>query len=260
MNAFYALSWIPALVLRFPGVFAQLPDITEPDFINRCLQAHKAQRDRVSPPASNKRYMTWDDSLARGARAWAQRCKASHNPVVALARRAHPAFNLVEENIWVGEPSIPFSVENAVQTWSSESAAYTHKNNSCTRVCGHFNQLVWAQSYKLGCAVHICSSGIEEFSRSPEGTIFVCNYGIGNVRGFPPFIEGPVCSTCAKTCHNRLCNYDWSPGWDASLPSSSTSFSYQPSDPRFHLLVYPPTNPRLHLSAGLCLFLHYYST
>ena len=40
-------------------------------------------------------------------------------------------------------------------------------------LCG---QVVWANSYKVGCAVHLCPDGIEGFSKGHASAHFLCNY------------------------------------------------------------------------------------
>ncbi|XP_036441041.1 glioma pathogenesis-related protein 1b isoform X1 [Colossoma macropomum] len=252
--------WISVLFAGPAGVLALvLPDITEPDFIRRCVQAHNAHRSRASPPAANMRLMTWDDALARGARSWARHCKASHNPVLQRVGHIHPEFRRVGENIWLGTPYSAFTVESAVQSWNKEGADYTHRNHSCARVCGHYTQLMWATSYKVGCAVHVCSRGIDNFSSHPESTIFVCDYGdAGNVFGFPPYIVGLACSSCGtEKCQDKLCTdpirdsdkrYDWSPGWDL-VPKSSA-----------HRLLNWLTSVGLLLPTGMCWLLYFYAT
>ncbi|XP_053533757.1 glioma pathogenesis-related protein 1b isoform X2 [Ictalurus punctatus] len=223
-----ALLWISVLLPGPSGARAfMLPDIGEPDFIRRCVQAHNVYRSGAQPPAANMRSMSWDDALARGARSWARHCRASHNPVLKQEKRAHPEFRHVGENIWLGAPYSAFTVESAVNSWNKEGADYTVGNNSCARVCGHYTQLMWATSYKLGCAVNVCSRGIENFSNHPESTIFVCNYGdAGNMFGFTPYIVGLACSKCGvEKCRDKLCKYDWIPGWDLGPGGSAQALS-----------------------------------
>ncbi|XP_056091945.1 glioma pathogenesis-related protein 1b isoform X1 [Rhinichthys klamathensis goyatoka] len=215
------------------GVLALLPGITEPEFIRRCVQAHNTQRSRVTPPAVSARSMvrqvfrvqSWDNELAKGARDRARHCKASHHP--GLGYFGHPPFGWMGENIWLGAPFAAFSVENAIHRWNKEGV-YSLKNNNCSRLCGHYTQLMWSTSFKLGCAVNVCSKGIENFSTHPESTIFVCNYGdTGQVHGVTPNIAGVGCSGCgSEICRDNVCRYDWFPGWDHGPPSSAPSVSY----------------------------------
>ncbi|XP_062868802.1 GLIPR1-like protein 1, partial [Trichomycterus rosablanca] len=78
----------------------------------------------------------------------------------------------------------------------------------CTDVCGHYTQVVWAESYKVGCAVVDCPGGVRntDFSHRP-GAIFICNYATaGNYQGVPPYKRGPACSQCGgERCEENLC-------------------------------------------------------
>ncbi|KAJ8269286.1 hypothetical protein COCON_G00118930 [Conger conger] len=205
-----------------------LPEITDQRFISQCADAHNKYRSNVMPTASNMFYMTWDEALAITARAWARHCQFSHNPRLKTPREVHPTFNSVGENIWRGST---FTVEAAMKLWHDEVADYNHDSNNCrtNRQCGHYKQVVWATSYKVGCAVHACPDGVNN-----RRALFVCNYGdAGNYVGFHPFKTGQSCSECGGgTCQNKLCRdaerdklkrYDWAPDWD---PEAGTSDAY----------------------------------
>ncbi|KAG5846130.1 hypothetical protein ANANG_G00146500 [Anguilla anguilla] len=221
----------------------RLPEITDQDFISQCVSSHNRYRSAVAPAARDMFYMTWDDALAITARAWARHCKFMHNPRLQTPREVHPTFNSVGENIWVGAPYSTFTVEGAMKLWCDEVADYDYSSNGCTNVCGHYTQVVWAKSYKVGCAVQACPNGVEftSFADRP-GAIFVCNYGdAGNYVGVHPFMDGQSCSECGGgTCENNLCRdakrdqlkrYDWTPSWDpgASTPGTSTPGTSSPA-------------------------------
>ncbi|XP_036374257.1 GLIPR1-like protein 1 [Megalops cyprinoides] len=211
----------------------QLPDITDQDFINKCVKAHNHHRSSVKPAASNMFYMTWDEAIAKTARAWARFCKFDHNPRLKTKGEVHPNFTSLGENIWVGTPYSIFTVEKAIQSWYDEVAHYDYYSMSCNDVCGHYTQVVWATSYKVGCAVQACHEGVEGFYKGPAA-IFVCDYGdAGNYGGVHPYKTGSPCSGCnGGTCENNLCRdpkrdalkrYNWSPAWD---PAASSCGSY----------------------------------
>ncbi|XP_036376033.1 glioma pathogenesis-related protein 1b [Megalops cyprinoides] len=226
-----------SIILMQSAQEKQLPDITDQSFIDRCVKAHNDHRSRVNPAASDMLYMTWDEALAKSARAWARNCKNFHNPLLQTRGKVHPTFSPVGENIWVGEPFSTFTVEGAVQKWFNEVAEYTYSTKECKSVCGHYKQVVWAKSYKVGCAVQVCPNGIEEFSNNPKSAIFVCNYGdAGNIKGHHPYKEGTSCSGCpSDSCNNKLCrnpkreelkSYSWSPDWDPGAASSASCNSF----------------------------------
>ncbi|XP_067283623.1 GLIPR1-like protein 1 isoform X2 [Pseudorasbora parva] len=195
-------------------------DIRDPAFIEECVREHNMGRTNVNPPASNMRYMTWDEGLAVTARAWARFCIFKHNIHRKEVRRVHPTFPSVGENIWVGYPYSYFTVKSAVKSWVDEVKDYNYYQNQCTKVCGHYTQVVWADTYKVGCAAQACPNGVAEtgFSTLPA-IIFVCNYATaGNYQGEAPYTTGTQCSGCPReTCENKLCRYNWTPDWDPAL-------------------------------------------
>ncbi|XP_034019505.1 GLIPR1-like protein 1 [Thalassophryne amazonica] len=211
------------IILLSAGSSVPLPDITDGKFIEECVRAHNSARSSVQPPAHIMLYMTWDEGLAITARAWARQCIYKHN-----VRRTHPTFPSVGENIWAGYPVSMFNTTNAIDLWVDEKKHYDLNSNTCSDVCGHYTQVVWAQTYKVGCAVQLCTSGIQGTSFFPnKGAIFVCNYApAGNVNRRQPY-EASItpCSGCKDNCEDNLCLWPsvkptppiWIPEWDSAL-------------------------------------------
>lgn len=225
-------AWI---ILDLGVCSVSLPDITDRKFIEDCVKEHNRARSSVSPPASNMLYMTWDEALAVTARAWAGHCVFEHNPNLKDAQRMHPTYPSVGENIWAGYPPSSFDVTRAIRRWVDEKQHYSYQENTCTKVCGHYTQVVWATSYKVGCAVQLCPKGVTQF-RPNEGAVFVCNYATaGNMIGSRPYeSQGEACSGCEGFCEDRLCSspkrdsqksYSWSPDWDPARSSSDSGYA-----------------------------------
>ncbi|CAN8257961.1 unnamed protein product [Cochlearia groenlandica] len=99
-----------------------------------------------------------DERVAAFARAYADRLKEN--------------CNLVHSGGPYGE-SLAMSSGNlsgieAVELWVDERANYNYASNTCKGVfCGHYTQVVWRNSVRVGCAKVRCNNG---------GTIIVCNY------------------------------------------------------------------------------------
>ncbi|XP_074554786.1 glioma pathogenesis-related protein 1 [Halichoeres trimaculatus] len=181
-----------------------LPQITDRRFIDDCVQEHNRARSSVNPPASNMQHMTWDKDLAITARKWASNCLFEHNP-----SRAHPKFTSVGENIWTGYPPSIFEATSAIKSWDDEKQHYNYSSQACSKMCGHYTQVVWASSNKVGCAANLCPGGVKESGfGTKEGVIFVCNYApAGNVNRRKPYeSKGSACSGCEGTCVNNLCS------------------------------------------------------
>jgi pathogenesis-related protein 1 len=125
--------------------------------------------------------MTWSSSLSATAQGWAEECYDAggdglidHNPDRS---DGHPYY--VGENIFGG--SGQYTGVEATEYWASEEADYDYGSNTCSGVCGHYTQIVWADSVELGCGLHTCTS-------LGYGYVIVCNYGPGgNVNGEPPY-------------------------------------------------------------------------
>ncbi|KAG7495634.1 glioma pathoproteinsis-related 1 [Solea senegalensis] len=224
-------AWI---ILDVGASSVELPEITDAKFIEDCVMEHNRARSSVSPSASNMFYMSWDAGLAITARAWAKQCVFKHNIYLDDARRVHPTFSSVGENIWTGSPPSSFNVKTAIKSWEDEKADYDYQRNTCSNVCTHYTQVVWDSSYKVGCAVQRCPNGVAHFN-SRDGVIFICNYAPrGNMNGMRPFeSSNQTTSGCKVSCGNKLCcnkerdspkSYNWSPDWDPALAAPDSNF------------------------------------
>ncbi|KAF1372601.1 hypothetical protein PFLUV_G00267500 [Perca fluviatilis] len=224
-------AWI---VLDSGVCSVSLPEITDGKFIEECVMEHNEARSSVSPPASDMLYMTWDEGLAITARAWARHCVSEHNTYLKDVRRVHPTFSSVGENIWTGYPPSTFHVQTAIKSWVNEKQVHDYNRNVCRGICGHYTQVVWASTYKVGCAAQLCPNGVKDFV-SEEGVIFVCNYATaGNVNGRRPYEQGTSCSGCKGNCEEKLCrsqerdsqkSYNWTPDWDPALATSGSNYA-----------------------------------
>ncbi len=132
----------------------------------------------------------WSPELARDAREWAQRlrdergCGLEHRPRSgAFARRHGENLYWASALRWSNGATEPQEVTPAqvVESWYSEKQHYDHASNSCARgkVCGHYTQVVWADSKRIGCARASCQD---------DSQVLVCNYDPpGNYIGRKPF-------------------------------------------------------------------------
>ena len=151
----------------------------EPRELAGITRAHNEVRKRVGVAS-----LAWDDSLAATAAAWARRCvdrKAprgmlDHNPERSAAHDEYVGENLMAS-------TAPVAAREAVDAWAAEGADYDRERNRCRRgkVCGHYTQLVWSDTERVGCAASVCP-------RLDFPYVVVCNYGPGgNRNGAPPY-------------------------------------------------------------------------
>ncbi|HWB78799.1 MAG TPA: CAP domain-containing protein [Nannocystaceae bacterium] len=115
--------------------------------------------------------LAWSDELERYASAWASQLAAKGCDLV------HRGDGRYGENIfWSSNAS---TAADVVAQWAAERVGYDHRRNRCEGTCGHFTQIVWKRSAKLGCGMASCGGG---------GEIWVCNYDpAGNVMGQSPY-------------------------------------------------------------------------
>ncbi|XP_046921149.1 GLIPR1-like protein 2 [Lynx rufus] len=220
--------WLCELWVLLPdsGVNMKLlPHEEEVHFINEYVNLHNELRGNVSPGGSNLRFMTWDVALSRTARAWGKKCLHEHNPHLEEVNMAHPKFNGIGENMWIG-PENEFTASIAIRSWYEEKKRYHIENDSCSSDCSNYKQLVWNTSYKVGCAITKCAR-VENIRYA---AVFICNYAPGGSLSRRPYTPGIVCSQCSRydRCTDFLCsNADrdqaiyyrfWYPRWEVPRP------------------------------------------
>jgi uncharacterized protein YkwD len=117
------------------------------------LEAHNHYRAKHCAPA-----LQWSDELAASAQAWAD----------ALARRgcvldhSHGKYG---ENLASGTSGF-LTPQAIVDMWYGEARDYRYQRPGFSPATGHFTQVVWVNSARLGCAV----------SRCADSDVWVCQY------------------------------------------------------------------------------------
>ncbi|CAN8257959.1 unnamed protein product [Cochlearia groenlandica] len=100
----------------------------------------------------------WDERIASVARAYADRLRGNNCNLV------HSGGPYGENLAWA---SPELSGIGAVNMWVNERANYNYASNTCNGVCGHYTQVVWRNSVRVGCGKTKCNNG---------GSLVVCNY------------------------------------------------------------------------------------
>jgi pathogenesis-related protein 1 len=145
----------------------------EPGLLRGITRFHNQARATVGVAG-----LTWDPAIAATAAAYAANCVFQHSGTSGLG-----------ENLGAYAPPGGHTASGPVNDWIAESANYNYANNSCAAgaVCGHYTQVVWRNSSRLGCAVQSCSTN-SPFMGFPNWEIWVCNYAPpGNVVGQKPY-------------------------------------------------------------------------
>jgi hypothetical protein len=133
--------------------------------------AHNAVRAAVDtsdplPP------LTWSSDLAAVAQAYADTLQTQGCDMV------HSDTDYGENLYWSqGMSSTP---EDVVGLWADEESCFVNAAyETCTCTCGHYSQIVWRDTLRVGCGMATCSGEIE---------IWVCNYDpSGNWVGEIPY-------------------------------------------------------------------------
>ncbi|MFL6415305.1 MAG: CAP domain-containing protein [Bryobacteraceae bacterium] len=129
------------------------------------LAAHNVYRRQIGTPP-----LEWSTRLAATAQSWA-------NELVQTAVLKHRSDLQVGENLFeaVGRPA---DVRQVVDSWAAERSAYHPETNSCSGRCGHYTQIIWRDTKRVGCGV----------AREGRREIWVCNYDPpGNIIGERPY-------------------------------------------------------------------------
>jgi len=148
----------------------------EPGLLSGITAAHNAVR---AATGDGIRSLEWDDDVAASAQSWADNL-ASRDCVLM-----HSSGTGYGENIaaFGGNRG---TAQRVVDMWVGERECYTYgpfmEGDACSGECfgcGHYTQVVWENSRRLGCGVADCGGG---------GAIWVCNYDPpGNYLGQVPY-------------------------------------------------------------------------
>nr|XP_039247416.1 peptidase inhibitor 16-like isoform X1 [Styela clava] len=177
------------------------------------VDAHNHFRRQVdNPEAADMRLMTWDDELAELAESVVKTCTYQHSSVSKLQTSF---FSYAGENLYAGSQYYFHELmanDGLTKLWYDEDIFYNYTTTGCQsgEQCGHYTQIVWAETYKVGCAIAQCS----DITYGHGSTFVSCNYGPGGNKvlaggaAFRPYISGTPCSQCGTEdqCIDKLCN------------------------------------------------------
>lgn len=116
--------------------------------------------------------VTWDTTLAN----YAQNYSNQRISDCALTHSGGP----YGENLAKGSSST-FNGITAINLWVAEKQYYNYPSNTCAtgKVCGHYTQVMWRNTLRIGCAQVACTNGWQ---------FVICSYDPpGNYIGQKPY-------------------------------------------------------------------------
>jgi pathogenesis-related protein 1 len=181
---------VPPLVAVFTPIGGVDCSTLEPgsSFKDEILCTHNARRGTFPDPTPVPALpdLEWDQALADIAAGYAAQCKWGHND-----NRSNNYPGYVGENLAVFPRGWPTSdlVEATLTNWvENEMPNYNYATNTCSGVCGHYTQVVWRDTQRVGCAVQQCATIDGLPSTFNYGNLLVCNYSPGgNYSGQRPY-------------------------------------------------------------------------
>lgn len=144
------------------------PFHVEPSPMEGITARHNAWRARVGAPP-----LHWSNALAGVAQNWANHLATTG------CRLRHSGGDRYGENLYWSRGRQRTAAE-VVDSWADERRDYDLRRFRCRSgaVCGHWTQIIWADTQEVGCGVARCPGQQE---------VWVCNYAPpGNWVGRPP--------------------------------------------------------------------------
>ncbi|MEO6117735.1 MAG: CAP domain-containing protein [Methylotenera sp.] len=131
--------------------------------------------------------LSYSPALATAAQAWVDKLARTNN---CQMRHSKPSGHYGENLYWAsavtwsdGRKELQkVSSKQVANNWASEKAHYDYASNQCTQgeMCGHYTQMVWRTTTKVGCGMAICADSQEQ--------IWACQYKpAGNWVGKRPY-------------------------------------------------------------------------
>ncbi len=159
-------------LLAAAGPAAREPEAPAP--LKGLLAAHNRVRAKHCAPP-----LAWSADLARTARRWADKLRASG----CSLEHSRGAYG---ENLAAATPG-SLANEDVVELWYAERERYRFDRPGFRSTTGHFTQVVWRGTKRVGCGVASCDAM----------QVWVCNYDPpGNVEG--QYRENVLPESCSR--------------------------------------------------------------
>ncbi|KAK1376144.1 pathogenesis-related protein PRB1-3-like [Heracleum sosnowskyi] len=173
---------VPVPQVDIPNILQTIPQPPQDPSISNTDDLHTVAKEFLDLHNFARRHARlppyiWNVTLEDYARQYANK-RAEGGDCKTLVHSMGP----YGENLFWGRGS-SWKPRDAVRKWIKEHRYYDSNANECKygKVCGHYTQVVWRDSIRLGCAVAICPN---------NDTFTVCSYDPpGNYLGEKPAIH-----------------------------------------------------------------------
>ncbi|KAJ4770915.1 hypothetical protein LUZ62_055172 [Rhynchospora pubera] len=149
-------------------LFSLLLSTTGHEYVNEILTAHNCVRGSLG-----LKPLKYNFKLEAYAKSYAK--KRQHDCELEHSEGPYG------ENLFWASPFGYYNYSDAIKIWADEKKFYNYGTNCCTNneMCGHYTQVVWANTKTVGCANVKCDNG-DQF--------LTCNYEPpGNYEGERPY-------------------------------------------------------------------------
>nr|CDJ92140.1 SCP extracellular domain containing protein [Haemonchus contortus] len=197
-----------------------------------------------APKAARMLKVSYDCDMEANMMAWTKQCHFWHNPPAERNYWGQNLFSVGDKYYNFTWPSI---AETAVISWWQELQVFGVPEDNIVaspneHKTGHYMQVVWQWTYKIGCAITYCHNDTYAW------TIAGCNYNAsGDNPGWVVYEMGDPCTTDADCkCAGCVCSKDEAlcipPEYVPLKPVASTTTTQKPTT----TTTVPPPN------AGSC--------
>ncbi|KAL8041018.1 hypothetical protein ABFX02_10G137800 [Erythranthe guttata] len=156
------------LLISAADAAPKLPPPQPQNYVQQFLGVQNTARAALKLPP-----LVWDQRVAAYAAAYAGQRRGD----CALQHSNGP----YGENIFWGSGG-GWTPAQAAAAWVSERRGYNYWSNTCAyrQECGHYTQIVWRGTRRIGCSRVVCNGG--------RGVFMICNYDPpGNFIGERPY-------------------------------------------------------------------------
>lgn len=129
----------------------------------------KSHNDKRCLHGSQK--LDWDANLASQSQVYANKCEWKHSGMDGVGENLSMFASTSESNLLSDNPAT-----RAMQGWyDKELPMYDFSSPGFSMATGHFTQVVWASTTKVGCGVALCPAGT--IASNMQSVYVVCQYG-----------------------------------------------------------------------------------